>query len=74
MSQYFRMRLAAMRFAKPATLRILGLAIAIEFTDEKYVEKLGERFNIENFSAPEPDKNTNVNNVNQTNDNKNINK
>ena len=43
MSEYFRMRLSAMHFAKPATLRILGLAIAIEFKDEKYAEKLGER-------------------------------
>jgi 4-aminobutyrate aminotransferase-like enzyme len=32
-----------MRFAKPATLRILGLAIALEFGDEKYVSKLAER-------------------------------
>ncbi len=39
--------------------------------EPEVLEKLGERFDIENFSAPEPDKNTNVN---QTNDNKNINK
>ena len=43
MSEYFAMRLAAMSFAKPATLRILGLAIGIDFEDEKYVSKLDER-------------------------------
>ena len=43
MSQYFAMRLAAMRFAKPHTLRILGLAIAIDFEDEKLVTALAQR-------------------------------
>jgi len=39
--------------------------------EPEVLKKLGERFTIENFSAPEPGKNTNVN---QANDNKNINK
>jgi acetylornithine/succinyldiaminopimelate/putrescine aminotransferase len=43
MGEYFRARLSTMRFRKPATLRILGLAIALDFGDEKHVSKLAER-------------------------------
>ena len=43
MGEYFSMRLQAMRFARPATPRVLGLAIGIEFGDEKYVSKLGDQ-------------------------------
>jgi acetylornithine/succinyldiaminopimelate/putrescine aminotransferase len=43
MSRYFDMRLSAMSSRKPATLRILGLAIGLDFGDEKYVSKLAQR-------------------------------
>jgi acetylornithine/succinyldiaminopimelate/putrescine aminotransferase len=43
MSRYFTARLKAMRWRKGATLRVLGLAIGIDFGDEKYVSRLAVR-------------------------------
>ena len=42
-SRYFEARLSAMAFRKPATLRILGLAIGLDFGDDKYASKLADR-------------------------------
>jgi adenosylmethionine-8-amino-7-oxononanoate aminotransferase len=42
-SEYFRMRLASMVFKREGEVRIRGLAIGIDFDDEKYVEKLADR-------------------------------
>jgi acetylornithine/succinyldiaminopimelate/putrescine aminotransferase len=42
-SDYFVERLRSMRFARDAKLRVLGLAIGIDFGDEGYCEKIGER-------------------------------
>jgi len=43
MSDYFRERLAAMPFKRRPELRIRGLAVAIDFDDEKYTSQLYER-------------------------------
>jgi 4-aminobutyrate aminotransferase-like enzyme len=43
MSEYFRLRLATMPFKREATVRTVGLAIAVDFGDERYCEKIGER-------------------------------
>ena len=43
MSEYFRTRLAAMRFAAGVEVRVVGLAIAIDFHDEAAAERLGKR-------------------------------
>jgi acetylornithine/succinyldiaminopimelate/putrescine aminotransferase len=43
MSEYFRTRLAAMRFGGDADVRVVGLAIGIDLHDEKAAERLGER-------------------------------
>jgi adenosylmethionine-8-amino-7-oxononanoate aminotransferase len=43
MSEYFRARLAAMRFGGDAEVRIVGLAIGIDFHDEKAANRLAER-------------------------------
>jgi acetylornithine/succinyldiaminopimelate/putrescine aminotransferase len=43
MSEYFRARLAAMRFGGDAEIRVVGLAIGIDFHDEKAAERLGRR-------------------------------
>jgi len=43
MSEYFRTRLAAMRFGGDAEIRVVGLAIGIDFHDEKAAERLGKR-------------------------------
>jgi adenosylmethionine-8-amino-7-oxononanoate aminotransferase len=42
-SDYFRTRLEAMRFKRQGELRILGLAIGLDFGDEDYCEKLAAR-------------------------------
>lgn len=43
-SDYFRARLTEMEFAEPAAVRILGLAIAVEFGEESdYASQLGGR-------------------------------
>ena len=42
-SRYFEVRLSGMPFRKPPTLRILGLAIGLDFGDEKYVSKLADK-------------------------------
>jgi len=43
MSEYFRTRLGAMRFAGDAEIRVVGLAIGIDLHDEKAAERLGKR-------------------------------
>jgi adenosylmethionine-8-amino-7-oxononanoate aminotransferase len=43
MSEYFRLRLATMPFKRKATVRIVGLAIGIDFGSEAYAGKVGER-------------------------------
>jgi acetylornithine/succinyldiaminopimelate/putrescine aminotransferase len=43
MSAYFRLRLEAMPSKRDPTVRIEGLAIGIDFGDEKYADKVGER-------------------------------
>ena len=44
MGEYFRSRLTGMRFRRPATVRVLGLAIGIDFeSDGGYAEKVGRR-------------------------------
>jgi adenosylmethionine-8-amino-7-oxononanoate aminotransferase len=42
-SAYFRERLQAMVFKRPAEVRICGMAIGIHFDDEKYVARLADR-------------------------------
>ena len=42
-SEYFRKRLMAMRFKKPARCRIAGLAIAVDFGDERHAGKVQEK-------------------------------
>lgn len=43
MSDYFNTRLFQIPFKHPATIRIKGLAIALEFEDEAYAEKIDSR-------------------------------
>jgi 4-aminobutyrate aminotransferase-like enzyme len=43
MSEYFRARLEAMRFGDEVEMRVVGLAIAIDFHDEEAAERLGKR-------------------------------
>jgi acetylornithine/succinyldiaminopimelate/putrescine aminotransferase len=43
MSEYFRTRLSAMHFGGDAELRIVGLAIGIDFHDEKAAQRLADR-------------------------------
>jgi 4-aminobutyrate aminotransferase-like enzyme len=43
MSEYFRARLAAMRFGGDAEIRVVGLAIGIDLHDEEAAEQLGKR-------------------------------
>ena len=43
MSRYFQARLAAMRFAHDVEVRIVGLAIGIDFKDEKAAKRLADR-------------------------------
>jgi 4-aminobutyrate aminotransferase-like enzyme len=41
---YFRARLTGMKFSKPASVRVMGLAIGVEFGDgSDYAAKLGDR-------------------------------
>jgi len=42
-AQYFAMRLAAMTFRRDVEIRQRGLAIGLDFGDEEYAEKVGER-------------------------------
>jgi len=42
-SDYFRSRLQSMAFGKTAEVRVRGLAIGIDFRDEKYTSKLADR-------------------------------
>jgi acetylornithine/N-succinyldiaminopimelate aminotransferase len=43
-SDFFRARLSAMKFAEQASVRIMGLAIGIEFSERSlYASRLGER-------------------------------
>jgi acetylornithine/succinyldiaminopimelate/putrescine aminotransferase len=42
-SEYFRTRLEAMRFGDEVEVRVVGLAIAIDFHDEAAAERLGKR-------------------------------
>ena len=42
-SAYFHERLASIRFRKPATLRIRGLAICVDLGDEGYASKVADR-------------------------------
>jgi adenosylmethionine-8-amino-7-oxononanoate aminotransferase len=42
-AEYFAMRLAAMRFRHDVEVRQRGLAIGLDFGDEGYAEKVGER-------------------------------
>ena len=42
--EYFRSRLSGMKFAEPASVRVMGLAIGVEFGDgSDYAAKLGDR-------------------------------
>ncbi len=43
MSDHFRVRLGAMKFKSPATLRIKGLANGVETGDAEYVDEIIER-------------------------------
>ena len=43
MSDYFRARLSQMEFEKPASIRILGLAIGVDWDDEEYADKVAAR-------------------------------
>lgn len=43
MSDYFRSRLSQMEFETPASINILGLAIGVDFEDEKYADKVAAR-------------------------------
>jgi acetylornithine/succinyldiaminopimelate/putrescine aminotransferase len=43
MSEYFRVRLEAMAFERDVELRVRGLAIGVDFGDEGYAGKVGER-------------------------------
>ena len=43
MSEYFRTRLGTMRFRDDPDIRVVGLAIGIDFDDEKAAERLGKR-------------------------------
>jgi adenosylmethionine-8-amino-7-oxononanoate aminotransferase len=42
-AEYFAMRLAAMRFRHDVEVRQRGLAIGLDFGDEEYADKVGER-------------------------------
>jgi adenosylmethionine-8-amino-7-oxononanoate aminotransferase len=42
-SEYFRTRLAAMRFGEDVEVRVVGLAIAIDFHDEAAAKRMGQR-------------------------------
>ncbi len=42
-SEYFRVRLSQMEFETPASVKILGLAIGLDFDDEEYAERVATR-------------------------------
>jgi hypothetical protein len=43
MSEYFRLRLATMPLARKGTVRVVGLAIGVDFGNEAYCEKVAGR-------------------------------
>jgi 4-aminobutyrate aminotransferase-like enzyme len=43
MSEYFRVRLLQLKFDRPASVRIQGLAIGIDVGDEDYADAIHDR-------------------------------